>query len=101
MDKKEKKLIRKTVRLTENENEKLTTELEKHNLTFSDFARAKILNQRIRSKITNDLIYEVSKIGSNLNQIAKYVNTQKALDFQVLEKLVSIEKKIEDLKNDY
>ncbi|HIP48243.1 MAG TPA: plasmid mobilization relaxosome protein MobC [Lutibacter sp.] len=67
-------------------------------MTFSNFARAKILNQKIKSKITNDLIYEVSKIGNNLNQISKYVNTEKSLDFQVLEKLIEIEKHLESLR---
>jgi hypothetical protein len=93
------KTIKKSLRLTEKENLQLEENLQKHNLKFSEFARAKILNQKIKSKITNDLIYEVSKIGNNLNQIAKYVNTQKALDFRVLEKLVSIEKKLEEIRN--
>jgi uncharacterized protein YfaT (DUF1175 family) len=85
------KTIKKSLRLTEKENLQLEENLQKHNLTFSNYARAKILNQKIKSKITNDLIYEVSKIGNNLNQIAKYVNTEKALDFRVLEKLIEIE----------
>jgi hypothetical protein len=95
------KSVRKSVKITVEENDILLTELKKHNLTFSNYARAKILNQKIKSKITNDLIYEVSKIGNNLNQISKYVNTEKALDFQVLEKLIEIEKHLESLRNDY
>jgi len=94
------KSVRKSIRLSAQENEILLTELKKHNLTFSNFARAKILNQKIKSKITNDLIFEVSKIGNNLNQISKYVNTKKALDFQVLEKLIEIEKQLERLRQD-
>ena len=96
-----KKSVRKSVKISVEENNILLAELKKHNLSFSNFARAKILNQKIKSKITNDLIYEVSKIGNNLNQIAKYVNTQKALDLQILEKLVEIEKHLESLRNDY
>ena len=92
------KSVRKSLKITVEENNILLTELKKHNLTFSNFARAKILNQKIKSKITNDLIYEVSKIGNNLNQISKYVNTEKALDFQVLEKLIEIEKHLESLR---
>ena len=95
------KSVRKSLKITVEENDILLTELKKHNLTFSNYARAKILNQKIKSKITNDLIYEVSKIGNNLNQISKYVNTEKALDFQVLEKLIEIEKHLESLRNDY
>jgi hypothetical protein len=92
------KTIKKSLRLTEKENLQLEENLQKHNLKFSEFARAKILNQKIKSKITDDLIYEVSKIGNNLNQIAKYVNTEKALDFRVLEKLIEIEKHLENLR---
>ena len=95
------KSVRKSVKITVEENDILLTELKKHNLTFSNYARAKILNQKIKSKITNELIFEVSKIGNNLNQISKYVNTEKALDFQVLEKLIEIEKHLESLRNDY
>jgi hypothetical protein len=92
------KSVRKSIRLSFEENEILLSQLEKHNLTFSNYARAKILNQKIKSKITNDLIYEIAKIGNNLNQIAKYVNTEKALDFRVLEKLIEIEKHLENLR---
>ena len=101
MSDKKIKSVRKSIRLSFEENDILLTELKKHNLTFSNYARAKILNQKIKSKITNDLIYEVSKIGNNLNQISKYVNTVKALDFSVLEKLIEIEKHLESLRNDY
>ena len=100
MSKTKNKSVRKSLKITVEENNILLTELKKHNLTFSNFARAKILNQKIKSKITNDLIYEVSKIGNNLNQIAKYVNSQKALDFQVLEKLIEIEKHLERIRQD-
>jgi beta-lactamase class D len=96
-----KKSVRKSLKITVEENEILLNQLKKHNLTFSDFARSKILNQKIKSKLTNNLIYEIAKIGNNLNQIAKYVNTKKALDFQILEKLVHIEKKLEKIRNDY
>ena len=99
MSDKKIKSVRKSIRLSFEENEILLSELKKHNLKFSEFARAKILNQKIKSKITNDLVFEINKIGNNLNQISKYVNTEKALDFQVLEKLIEIEKHLESLRN--
>ena len=37
------------------------------------------------------LIYELSRIGANLNQIARYANTNKALDREILSALVRIE----------
>ena len=95
-----KRDIKKTVRLSKDEDIKLNEMLQKHNLTFSNYARAKILNQKIKSKITNDLIYEVSKIGNNLNQISKYVNTTKRLDLDILQSLVNIERTLEKIYND-
>jgi hypothetical protein len=94
------KNIKKSVRLSISENQKLTEMLKSNNLTFSEFARAKILNQKIKSKITNELIYEVSKIGNNLNQISKFVNTKKSLDINILEKLIEIEKHLERIRID-
>jgi len=96
-----KRDIKKTVRLSNLENEKLSELLRNHNLTFSDFARAKILNKKINTKLTQELLYEMNKIGNNLNQISKNVNTQKSVDIQVLQQLVNIEKAIKDLKDDY
>jgi len=43
------------------------------------------------------LIYEVSKIGNNLNQLAKHVNFKKYIDGMILQKLVEIQKSIEKL----
>jgi len=96
-----KRDIKKTVRLSNSENRELSELLENHNLTFSDFARAKILNKKINTKLTQDFLYELNKIGNNLNQISKNVNTKKSIDIQVLKKLVDIEKSIKDLKDDY
>lgn len=45
------------------------------------------------------LVYQVMKIGNNLNQIAKYINTKKdnANSLNILESLVNIEKEIKNL----
>jgi hypothetical protein len=90
--------IKKSIRLSEDENKQINSLIENHNISFSDFARSKILNQKIKTNLSKDLIYEVRKIGTNLNQIAHHVNQSKSVDFQVLEKLVSIEKQLEELR---
>lgn len=38
------------------------------------------------------MVFEVNKIGINLNQLAHYVNTEKCIDMEVLYRLVQIEK---------
>jgi hypothetical protein len=43
------------------------------------------------------LLYELNRIGVNLNQIAEHSNQHKMLDLQVLTHLVMIEKKLKKL----
>jgi len=62
---------------------------------------SKMLKQAFTSATIKDtsyeqkLLHELHRIGNNLNQIARYANTHKALDRQVLASLARIE---EDLK---
>jgi len=43
------------------------------------------------------LIYEINKIGNNINQIAKKANFTKKLDLEVLEELRQIKEKLDNL----
>jgi predicted transcriptional regulator len=95
-----KKDIRKSIRISEDENSKLSEMLKEHNLKFSDFARSRILGYKIKSKIDQSLIFEINKIGNNLNQLAKLANQNKSIEVEVLQSLVSIEKKLESLTDD-
>ena len=92
------KKYKKTIRFTESEIEQIEKKLKEHNLSFSEFARNAILGKKINSKISIKLVYEINKIGNNLNQIAKRVNTLKKIDNEVLTKLIDIDKKLEGLK---
>ena len=40
------------------------------------------------------MLYELKKIGTNINQIARYVNTNKAIDRAAPDALVSIEREL-------
>lgn len=95
-----KREIRKSIRLSEDENTKLNEMLQTHNILFSDFARSRILGYKIKSKIDNDLIFEINKIGNNLNQLAKVANQNKSIEVEVLQSLVGIEKKLGNLLDD-
>ena len=44
------------------------------------------------------ILYQLNKIGNNLNQIAKIANINKTVDKQILESLVRIEKSLKDLE---
>jgi hypothetical protein len=67
-----------------------TDKLDKGYLTMSDFCRAKLVKKReIRKtqasrefiQVTQKLDYELNKIGVNLNQVAKRLNTYPVYQF--------------------
>ncbi len=87
-----RKNIRKTIRFNIDEYAYINKQLEEHSLSFATVARSAILNQEIKSKLEIEMVFEVNKIGINLNQLAHYVNTEKCIDMEVLYRLVQIEK---------
>lgn len=94
------KQIRKTIRFSEDEFAQIEAKLKEHNLSFSEFSRGAILRKKIKTKLTLDYIYQLQKIGNNLNQVAKGLNSQKSdiPNSEILRKLVDIEKLIEAQK---
>jgi antitoxin component of RelBE/YafQ-DinJ toxin-antitoxin module len=62
---------------------------------------SKMLKQAFTSATIKDtsyeqkILFELNRIGNNLNQISKYANTHKKLDMQILSSLARIE---DDLK---
>ena len=102
MDRKKKydeKFIRKTIRFTPDEYEKIEEQREKTNLDFTSFCKSAILKKKVVTKLeedfNRDLIYQVNKIGVNLNQIARAVNQKDRV--AVLTELVEIEKQLRAL----
>ena len=82
MTMKENKTITKILRLTPSENEKIQDKLDKLGaVTFSKFAINSMLSRPLtKTPITKELILELSRQGSNLNQIARSLNQNKSLD---------------------
>ncbi|MCP4971155.1 MAG: MobC family plasmid mobilization relaxosome protein [Arcobacter sp.] len=100
MDRKKKydnKFIRKTIRFTPDEFNALEKQRLKTNLNFSDFVRKSSSKIKIVSKLDQDIIFHLSKIGNNLNQIARAINKKEKIP--VLNKLVEIEKQLKELTN--
>lgn len=91
------KNIRKTLRFSRDEFATIQKNLELANINFSDFARSAILKKKIKLPIEKELIYEINKIGNNLNQIAKAVNQKEKIS--VLTQLIKIEKALKELRN--
>lgn len=96
------KEIRKTLRFSADEFSIIEQILDEHKLTFSDFARSAILKKKVHTKLTVDMIFQIQKVGNNLNQIAKGINQKKGdiPNSEVLKKLIEIEKAIKEFSND-
>lgn len=104
MDRKKKyddKFIKKSIRFTPDEYEKIEEQRQKTNLDFTNFCKSAILKKKVKTReeenFNRDLIYQVNKIGINLNQIAKAVNQKDRI--AVLSELVEIEKQLRILNN--
>jgi formiminotetrahydrofolate cyclodeaminase len=89
--------IRKTIRFDMDEYTHIENLIDMHSISFAEFARNSIMQKEIKSKVDLDLIYEINKICNSLNKIAHYVNTNKVMDMQVLQMLVDIEKRLNEL----
>ena len=95
------KFIRKTLRFTPLEFERIEEQREKTNLDFTNFCKSAILKKKVKTKLeedfNRDLIYQINKIGINLNQISRAVNQKDRV--AVLTELVEIEKQLKALRN--
>ena len=99
MDRKKKyddKFIKKSIRFTPDEFEKVEIERAKTNLDFTNFCKSAILKKKVITKVeedfNRDLIYQINKIGNNINQIARAVNQKDIV--AVLTVLAEIEKQL-------
>lgn len=103
------KIKKITLRLSKEEHEVLKKLVEKEGLTINDFIRAKILNFQPKRKVKENceekkkLLYEIHKIGVNLNQIARLTNWILKADIPTEESLKYFEKianSLEEIEND-
>jgi len=90
---------RVTIRLTQDEYDKLYQQAKALDITLSQLLRKKISGdrERLTTKCDKELLYEINRIGNNLNQIAKHCNITKSIDKLALQSLVEIERKINEI----
>ena len=88
-------MIRKTIRFSPDEWEEIEANLSGHDLTFTEFARAAILRKKVKTNLTRELLREVNRIGNNMNQIARAINSGEKRE--VLIELVEIERRLKEL----
>lgn len=78
--------------------------LQQSGLAQSDFIREAILYSTVKQRRCEgieDLIYEINKIGVNINQISKHLNDSKLLDEAVMEELHLINNHLAELIKEY
>jgi len=92
------KTIRKTIRFSADEFAKIEEMINQHNLTFAEFARGAILRKKIKTNLTKDMLYEINRIGNNLNQIARKVNSGSDRK-NLLIQLIQIQKELEAIRD--
>lgn len=93
----EKKSVIKSIRFTQDEIEQLEKFANGYGISISEYIRSRSLNHYIRSRIEIDLISQIKKIGNNINQIARYANVKKTLDYNILKELKQINNKLDEL----
>ena len=86
-------------RLTPTEKEKLDNLVKEHKVkNISDFIRQVVLTGKFKTTQAQQnyerLLYEINKIGNNINQIAKLCNIEKQIDIKALEELAKIEEEL-------
>jgi hypothetical protein len=98
------KEVRKTIRFSNIEWSAIESKLQKNKLDFSEFARSAILKKEVESKADLDAVRllagQFSRLGNNLNQIARGVNKKEIGAVEVLRQLIEIEKQIKGIVND-
>jgi len=99
----EEQHIRKTIRFSADEFSQIEEQLKKASIkNFSQWAKSVLLKKKIKLPIERERIVQLSKIGTNLNQIAKKINTAENIDqalvVRILEKLVTLEQEVKEIK---
>lgn len=85
------------IRVSKEEKDKIADIAKSLGISLSTYARKSLLRERIISKIDIQTVFEIKKIGVNLNQLAKHVNTL-PLDGEIIKSLSSIDNYISELK---
>jgi hypothetical protein len=90
------RFIRKSLRFSPSEYAQIESQLTTLGVNFTEFSKNAIINHKITIPIQMDLIYELNRIGNNLNQISKSIHSGDKIP--VLIQLVEIEKQLQKLQ---
>lgn len=104
----EKKLyrqIQKKLRVTPQENELIQQRMANHNFSnFNTYARYMLLTGEVVTVDYSELIKlrtEINRIGTNINQLAKYVNTNEEVSLEHYQSLQASLIEVKRLMDDH
>jgi hypothetical protein len=97
------KTIKISFRVDEFFYEEFQKKVDNSGLSVSQFLRDAITSSTVKQKCKDlsQLVYEVNKIGVNLNQITYYANKERLIDEVVLENIESINLALSNLIKRY
>ena len=91
-----------TIRFTQEEFQEIIKNSDYLSIAKSTYCREAIFNTTVTCKKPSlKLLKELNSMGNNINQIARYINTNKCIDKSVLLTLNSIEDDLEMIKDTY
>lgn len=100
----ELKILQINLRVTLNEQIQLEEAARTHGLNVVEFIRRRALQKQLpkfkMSSLERDLLIELSRIGNNINQIAKKANQSNSSNLKGLEnELLNLTKSLNEIKN--
>ena len=91
------------MRVTPDEKRLVESKASAQGQTVTDFLRQRALDYRLRqSPLEKERIHQLARIGSNMNQIARWANTYKkrAEAVEVITRLILLERELHEEENE-
>ena len=91
------------MRVTPDEKKLIESKASAQEQTVTDFLRQRALDYRLRqSPLEKERIRQLARIGSNMNQIARWANTYKkrAEAVEVITRLILLERELHEEENE-
>ncbi len=91
------------IRVTPDEKRLIESKASAQGQTVTDFLRQRALDYRLRqSPLEKERIRQLARIGSNMNQIARWANTYKkrAEAVEVITRLILLERELHEEENE-
>lgn len=92
-----------TLRVTPNEKEFIKQKADMKDFkSVADFILSSLIYpEKIDKKKMGSMLYEVNKIGVNLNQVVRHINSERHIDIQILNQLKETNLLLEMVLNTY